>query len=297
MKVPKLKKYSDFIDFFKRQTSASMHGQYDKQYYLRYVGGEKYVSKFLANKGLALTKYTEKPLEVAKIRSGMKVLDVGCGRGEMVFLSARQGAEAYGIDFSPAAIEVATAMKQDHREEWAENAKFIRGNAVNMPFENGFFDVVFLLDVVEHVSDHELNLILLEIARVLKQGGKVIIHSTPNRLKSRYGYIFLMFYNFFFKRTPFVHPHVLRYKKALETDKEYARQLLLHINEQSIFSLKRSLRLAGFVDINAWYGNVFNPLKRLKLLGALFEKFSASVFHIFHDNLYVLAYKNKDIKP
>jgi len=283
-------KYDDFVEFAKAQTSGTMRHFYDEEYYIEDMGGEC-AREFFLKEGLPETKYTLKPLKIAGLRPRMNVLDVGCGRGEMVFLSARLGAKTYGIDYSSSAISIAEGMKEKRKEAWASNANFIVGDAKALPFGDNHFDVVFLLDVIEHVSGHESKLIFKEIRRVLKPGAKIIMHTTPNRLKTRYGYLFYMLYRTLFRGAPFVHPYVQNYKESKMKGGSHAHKLLLHINEQTIFSIMRGFREAGFTRVAVWYGKVFNPLRRFGHLGDVFEGVFAKIFHIFNEDLYAVGYK------
>ncbi|MGD1897452.1 MAG: bifunctional 2-polyprenyl-6-hydroxyphenol methylase/3-demethylubiquinol 3-O-methyltransferase UbiG [Phormidesmis sp.] len=95
----------------------------------------------------------------------LKVLDVGCGGGFTCEFLAHRGAQVTGIDQSLACIEAAsrhatnTCLTIDYRQSQAER----------LPFDEGTFDVVVCVDVLEHVDDPQKT--IAEIGRVLKPGG------------------------------------------------------------------------------------------------------------------------------
>lgn len=93
-----------------------------------------------------------------------KVLDFGCGSGILVDELAKQGYQTYGLDNHKDAIKFGLL-------QGIKNIKVIDTYKIN--FQNNTFDVVFFLDVLEHIYDEKQ--VLNEIIRVLKPGGIVII--------------------------------------------------------------------------------------------------------------------------
>ncbi len=169
----------------------------------------------------------------------MRVLDVGCGRGEIVLHCMRNGIEAYGIDYA----EVAARMTRDvisaeiANHTTAAQAGVLRSDAKKLPFPDGYFDRVLLFDVVEHLHPWELHEAYLEIRRVLKPDGKLVVHTAPNRWYDLYAY-----------------PWVRRVRTVMGQGAAYPKDPRaitpanqhVHINEQDPFSMGRNLRKAGF---------------------------------------------------
>lgn len=91
-----------------------------------------------------------------------RFLDVGCGTGANLEMLAQFG-EAEGVDVSDDALEFCHA----------KGLKVHKGLVENLPFDDGSFDVVTALDVVEHLDDDVAG--LREMHRVLKTGGKTLI--------------------------------------------------------------------------------------------------------------------------
>lgn len=110
-------------------------------------------------------------LEMLEARAlpGAKVLDVGCGAGQLTGELMQRGYEAWGMDVSEAMV--AYAREHYHPE------RFRAGDIEKIPFEENTFDAVTCLGVVEYLNRDEPA--LQEMWRVLKPGGWAII-TTPS---------------------------------------------------------------------------------------------------------------------
>jgi len=92
-----------------------------------------------------------------------RILDVGCGTGANLLMLSNYG-DAEGVDVSEDALAFC-------RERGLENVKL--GAAEQLPYEDGTFDLVTALDVVEHLDDDLAG--LREMRRVLRPGGRVLL--------------------------------------------------------------------------------------------------------------------------
>jgi len=106
--------------------------------------------------------------------SGKSVLDVGCAGGFMAEALAKKGARVTGID--PA--ERAIAAARSHARDAGLAVRYDTGVGEDLPYAEMHFDAVVCVDVLEHVQD--LRMVLGEIARVLKPGGRFLF-DTINR--------------------------------------------------------------------------------------------------------------------
>jgi len=100
------------------------------------------------------------------VRPGDRVLDAACGTGDFAVADHRAGAlEVTGLDFSPRMLERARRK--------APGLRFVEGDLLALPFDDGSFDAATVGFGVRNVSD--LELALRELRRVLRPGGRLAI--------------------------------------------------------------------------------------------------------------------------
>jgi SAM-dependent methyltransferase len=117
-------------------------------------------------RGLAATVELAK---LAGISAEMSVLDVGSGVGGPArFLAATYGCRVTGVDLSEPFVEAARYLTK--RTGQSERVLFEAASALDLPFDDGEFDVVLLQHVAMNIS--ERGRLYGEIRRVLKPGGK-----------------------------------------------------------------------------------------------------------------------------
>jgi len=119
----------------------------------------------------AITEHLQRRLILALVDdvSGRRVLDVGCGDGELAVELSRRGAVVTGIDASSDMIEAARARAR--RE--GTNITFIVGEAARIPFAPEAFDVVVAVTILCFAA--EPAPVFREIARILRPGGVLVI--------------------------------------------------------------------------------------------------------------------------
>ncbi|WP_066504648.1 class I SAM-dependent methyltransferase [Abyssisolibacter fermentans] len=113
----------------------------------------------------------EKVKEVLKNYSAGKLLDVGTGRGNFIHLVKN----CFNSYDEIIAIDKTERAKEFFENEFQEeNIKFIQMDSCNLDFENNYFDTVCLSNAIHELED--INKVLVEIKRVLKSGGLLIVN-------------------------------------------------------------------------------------------------------------------------
>jgi demethylmenaquinone methyltransferase / 2-methoxy-6-polyprenyl-1,4-benzoquinol methylase len=101
----------------------------------------------------------------AVVRPGDRVLDACCGTGDLALAARDAGGSVTGLDFSEPMLE--RARRKSAEVEW------VRGDLLELPFEDGAFDAATVGFGVRNVAD--LERALAELRRVLRHGGRLAI--------------------------------------------------------------------------------------------------------------------------
>jgi len=214
------------------QSSSVPSKRYTSEYFRKHSDGYK---EFQNTEGRHLPTRLKAALDLAEIEPGMMVLDVGCGRGEILYHSYLQGANTWGMDYSKAAIQIVNVtFNKIIQGQYRTRIHLQRANSTRMPYANERFDIVFLLDIVEHLNPYELEQTLKEISMVLKKDGKLIIHTMPNLWYYRFGYPLYRAFQF------------IRGIKLPKDPRDRWEFKDVHINEQTPRSLLSTLRQCGY---------------------------------------------------
>jgi len=102
------------------------------------------------------------------------ILDLGSGKGDFLIEAAQKGGAAYGLEKYQVYIDIT----KEKAQKLNLDIDVRQGVAEKLPFDNDFFDVVNMAEVLEHVENPDTA--LKEVHRVLRQGGGAYI-SVPNR--------------------------------------------------------------------------------------------------------------------
>jgi len=104
----------------------------------------------------------------AKTRKKIKVLELGCGSCANLWMVAREGFDACGIDLSRSGLGLGRKML----EKWGTKAKLTVGSITKLPYAARSFDIVLDVLAAYCLPIEEFKVCLAETARVLKKGGK-----------------------------------------------------------------------------------------------------------------------------
>ena len=114
----------------------------------------------------------DKIIERSGIEEGMCVLEVGCGSGAITTFAARAVGESgtvYAVDIEPKMLKQLQSKLNKPENVDIKNIKLVKSSAYGLPFENEFFDLAFLVAVLQEIPDRDRA--LQEIKRVLKPAG------------------------------------------------------------------------------------------------------------------------------
>lgn len=100
--------------------------------------------------------------------NGEKILDIGCGTGELVRWMSLQGASVVGLD-TEIMIQKAKALPKTSNEEYLAISNDL------LPFPNEHADSIIYFASLHHVPENKILMSLKESSRVLKKSGLLII--------------------------------------------------------------------------------------------------------------------------
>ncbi len=217
-------------------------------------------------------------LDLLELVPGIRLLEVGFGRGEFLKHCAERGAEVAAIDYSSDALEIGRQTLAD-----SPAADLRIADCKSLPFDSDSFDRVYSGDVIEHQDREDGVQMLTEMRRVLRPGGFLLVHTSPNTIFTR-GVL------------PLVKP-LLRWidsdtVRSLEAHMQ--ANAANHVHEYNLQSLRKVARQAGLAGAEVWIGQDLlrsaqhrhsrgfsaNPLVRL---AAALGRFAAVRFFLGND--------------
>jgi len=242
---------------------------YDDFYFEHSCGGHE---EFHSTLGDELAPWLNYAMDIAKLRPGEKVLDLGTGRGEIAYQSALRDTQAIGLDYALAALGLAKKLRVKALKK-EKSFSIMLSDARNLPFQKDTFDAIFMLDIVEHLAQDDLISVFTQVLHCLKPGGRLIIHTMPNLNYYKYGYpIFRFIMRILGKNLP---------KDA--RDRFYHGEV--HVNIQSPKSLRENLRISGFDEVK---------VKLTQISGSKWKRFACSIIplkYIIANDIIAIAKK------
>jgi SAM-dependent methyltransferase len=139
-----------------------------------YLGKSPHAARayFSSHSGDGLIAFVRKHVAIGP---NHRVLDFGCGPGFLVERLASRGLKTEGLEFS-----------EDSRQQTIERCQrypsfggAMLAKTVPTPLPDAAFDVVFLVEVIEHLLPEHIDGTMRELRRILKPGGTVIV-TTPH---------------------------------------------------------------------------------------------------------------------
>lgn len=96
-----------------------------------------------------------------------RILDLGCGTGELAPAFLKAGYSYVGIDIEPERI--------DYAQKTYRKGKFHVMDAHHLLYEDGYFDQILVTGVLHHLSDADVRGIVREMKRVLRPDGRALV--------------------------------------------------------------------------------------------------------------------------
>jgi 2-polyprenyl-3-methyl-5-hydroxy-6-metoxy-1,4-benzoquinol methylase len=222
---------------------------YTDDYYLTNCHGHE---DFVMSGGRKVGPRFIKALSLAGDLSHKRVLDVGCGRGELVIQSAMRGADAWGIDYAQAAVDIARRALDAIAPGLRDRTHVEQMDVKALTYNDAYFDVVFMMDVVEHLYPHELSAAFDELRRAIRPGGMLVMHTSPNKVfEARVYPLWSRRVNqaaLHISKTVGFHDDLFN-ETMLPTGPEFPHDTFereMHINEQSMSGLRHEVQQHGF---------------------------------------------------
>ena len=97
---------------------------YDENY-LKGMGPNNF-RHFAESKGCSLLDSRLKDLDLVKLQPGMKLLDLGCGRGELGMFCGSKGIDSYGIDYAQTGLDIGKNCLTFYDEDELGNIHLLR---------------------------------------------------------------------------------------------------------------------------------------------------------------------------
>ncbi len=234
---------------------------------------EFYTEEYYKSSLYDYTSYRlDKIVALARPGPGRRIIDLGCGPGEIAIRCAKMDAEVYGIDVSKDALRLSS--ERCAREK--VRVRLFEFDGEKVPFKESMFDSIILSDVVEHVEDETLDLLLGECARLLKSDGRLIIHTSPARN--------IIHLTKIIKSASFGRYDL--HARLVNPDYEH-----LHVRYHSLGSLRRLLKTNSLYPIMWGEVQYLADSKLAKLLGRL------GMGEIFSDQIWSVAFKDQRFLP
>ena len=132
--------------------------------------------------------YREKVLDLARLKSGESVLDIGCGTGTLAIAAKRRVGPEGRVDGVDASPEMLARAGRKANKAGAEIA-FKNGIVEALPFPDGQFDAVLSTVMLHHLGPKPRQQCACEVRRVLKPGGRLLAVDFARPAEGKRGFL------------------------------------------------------------------------------------------------------------
>ncbi|MBI2031145.1 MAG: class I SAM-dependent methyltransferase [Candidatus Levybacteria bacterium] len=173
-----------------------------------------------------------------------KILDLGCGNGDLSIYLGKMGAEVVGIDYSKDAINLAK-KKLSVAGKIEGKVKFYIQDAKKIKYKKNEFDIIVAIDLFEHLYPEELEIVIRNISKILKKDGLLLVHTEANKIYLNFTHMFyvypvsslIIFVNKLFKGKDYPN---------LPKDPRNELHKIQHVNEPTYYYLKKIFKKYNF---------------------------------------------------
>ncbi len=140
-------------------------------------------------------------LELLSAKSGEKVLEIGFATGSAlkeIATAIGEKGRAYGIEIAPRMIEL--TQKRLQKAGLEKRVSLSQGDARRLPYSDRQFNAVYIAGTLELFDTSDIPMVLGEIKRVLKKGGRLVVSSLSRRGKE--SSLFVRSYDWLHRRFP-----------------------------------------------------------------------------------------------
>lgn len=269
---------------------------YTKEYFLKECDGFR---QFNNSKSKVLPKRLKKIKSLASVQPGDRVLDFGCGRGELALHFGKDKIHVIGIDTSEPAIKICNQTLKHWKKDIREIDQFVtflRGELHQQNLPDNHFNLAILSDLIEHLTPETVTSALKEIKRLLKPNGRLLLHTSPNKYYIPYTGRLISLIHRILKLSGKTDNSTETIPWNIRTVLPPGLQKNVHVNEQSKSSLKRSLKKCGLKHIKIWFelnphymDKLFKNNKGFAIMNTLRK--ILPIKHLFYADLFCTARK------
>lgn len=148
---------------------------YTRNYYLSEAEGWDFFP--YATRRIFITFWDS--MNLANVKDGMNILDIGCGRGEILYNLSHKINHGVGVDYSVDGINLSNNLMAQLPEPFSKKIELYCDDINNVLPKLGKFDRVFLLDFVEHLYPEQLEVMYKELIDKHLNHGAIMIIKTP----------------------------------------------------------------------------------------------------------------------